>query len=382
MKNRIIMYSGGKGSFAVADYVKTHYPNDNILLYFTDTKWEHPDLYRFLYEGADKLELPLLIHADGRNPMQLMFDDKVVFNSRIGQCSIKLKAGVSSDYIRKGKVPNEEKWYNKEFLKSGDFRNEPILYFGIDWTEEHRRHAIERNWSPYQVELPLIDNVIDEDEVLAKHKIKQPRLYELGFSHNNCFGRCVKAGQGHFKNLHAKLPDVFRDTKERERAMSDYASAHHYLKNEHYIPPHLQMSEEERELALQELEDLYRPYLYDEVGEPPRVSHPADDDKPIVVDKLLVDRWFVYGVEEGSNDNKKVLRTVKTPVRRANKYLKSCYRLVETRHMIKKEYSFMKKMKDGKVHPYHLDKLEEDIKSEPEQIDMFDVGGCGCFIDM
>ena len=38
--NHIIFFSGGKSSFAVADYVKEKYPNDNILLYFTDTLWE------------------------------------------------------------------------------------------------------------------------------------------------------------------------------------------------------------------------------------------------------------------------------------------------------------------------------------------------------
>lgn len=220
MKNRIVMYSGGKGSFAVADYVKTHYPDDNILLYFTDTKWEHPDLYRFLYEGADALELPLLIHADGRDPIQLMFDEKVVFNSRIGVCSIKLKAGVSSDYLRFDKVPNEERWYNKEYLKSDDFKNDPVLYFGIDWTEEHRRHGIEKNWQPYEVALPLIDNMIDEDEVLKKHNIKQPRLYDYGFLHNNCGAICVKAGQAHYKNLYDMMPERFQYAKEREGEQS------------------------------------------------------------------------------------------------------------------------------------------------------------------
>lgn len=321
MKNRIVMYSGGKGSFAVADYVKTHYPDDNILLYFTDTKWEHPDLYRFLYEGADALELPLLIHADGRDPVQLMFENRVLFNSRIGQCSIVLKAGVSSDYIRKGKVPNEEKWFNKEYLKSDDILDEPILYFGIDWTEEHRSHAIKKNWAPYQVELPLIDNTIDEDEVLAKYSIKQPRLYELGFQHNNCFGRCVKAGQGHFKNLHAKLPEVFQKTKEQEHYLRVFVSMWHGIKD---IEEDLHFTKEDKKALQEELDAAYRPYFYYEA------------EKPEV---------FI------------------APSRMEN-------------------YSFMKRMRNKVTAPYALRDLEADIKEEPQQIDMFDIGGCGCFIDM
>lgn len=72
MKNRVIFFSGGKSSFSVADYVKTHFPDNNILLYFTDTLIEDPDLYRFIHEACDKLELPLLIHSRGITPAQLM----------------------------------------------------------------------------------------------------------------------------------------------------------------------------------------------------------------------------------------------------------------------------------------------------------------------
>jgi hypothetical protein len=50
--NRIIFFSGGKGSFATADWVQKTYPEDNIVLYFTDTLWEHPDLYRFNEEAS------------------------------------------------------------------------------------------------------------------------------------------------------------------------------------------------------------------------------------------------------------------------------------------------------------------------------------------
>lgn len=74
MKNRIVFFSGGKSSFATADYVKNKYPNDNIVLYFTDTNWEDADLYRFLYQAADRLQLPLLTHSMGITPLQLMFE--------------------------------------------------------------------------------------------------------------------------------------------------------------------------------------------------------------------------------------------------------------------------------------------------------------------
>jgi 3'-phosphoadenosine 5'-phosphosulfate sulfotransferase (PAPS reductase)/FAD synthetase len=55
----IVMYSGGKASWLAAYKVKEAYPEDLIQLVFTDTKTEDEDLYRFLEEGAEALELPL-----------------------------------------------------------------------------------------------------------------------------------------------------------------------------------------------------------------------------------------------------------------------------------------------------------------------------------
>lgn len=76
-RNRIIFYSGGKSSFTVAHLVKERYPEDNIVLYFTDTLWEDADLYRFIYEGADKLGLPMLIHSKRQTPIELMYESKI-----------------------------------------------------------------------------------------------------------------------------------------------------------------------------------------------------------------------------------------------------------------------------------------------------------------
>ena len=187
MKNHIIFFSGGKSSFSVADWVKTKYPEDNIVLYFTDTKWEDDDLYRFINEASDALELPMLTHADGRNPVELMFEKKLVFNSRIGDCSKILKMRVARQFLKKGIEPEIVEWRNKQYLKSEDFVTDATLYFGIGWEEMHREGPIRKNWKPFDVVMPLIDEVIDNDEVLAKYGIKVPALYEKGFAHNNCF---------------------------------------------------------------------------------------------------------------------------------------------------------------------------------------------------
>mgnify|MGYP003412778292 CR=1 FL=1 len=41
----------------------------------------------------------------------------------------------------------------------------------------------------------------------------------------------------------------------------------------------------------------------------------------------------------------------------------------------------MKKTKNGVTKPYTLRELREDAEKKPEQIDIFDIGGCGCFVN-
>lgn len=46
--------------------------------------------------------------------------------------------------------------------------------------------------------------------------IKRPRLYDLGFAHNNCGGFCVKAGLGHFYNLLKMMPERYAYHEQRQ----------------------------------------------------------------------------------------------------------------------------------------------------------------------
>ena len=327
VRNHIIFFSGGKSSFSVADYVKENYPNDNIVLYFTDTRWENHDLYRFINEASDKLELPLLTHAHGLNPVELMFEKKLVFNSRIGDCSKILKMKTARDYLKNGKKPEFEEWRNKHYLKSDDFITDATLYFGISFDEMHRAEPIKKNWKPFKVEMPLIDNVIDNNEILKKHNIEEPELYKLGFTHNNCNGRCVKAGQAHFKNLKEQMPEEFKKLMEQEHHLKVCVDAYRYIKR---IPDD-EITEEERQFMYDELDDAYRDYFYGRADKPKVYIPPQATASP--------------------------------------------------EHVEFKTYSFMKRTKNKETKPYPLGELARDLKEDEKQIDLFDFGGCGCFVE-
>lgn len=322
MKNRIIFFSGGLSSFSVAHLVKQKHPNDNILLYFTDTLWEDEDLYRFIYEVSNKLELPMLYHSVGLTPPQLMVLDRFLFNSRVGNCSKKLKMKPAADFLKKGIVPNIEKWHNEQYLKapieplSEDFKENTTVYFGIGWDEAHREGAIRHNWKPFEVQMPLIEEVINNDEILKLYNIRKPRLYEMGFTHNNCKGRCVKAGQGHFKNLLMKDERTYQELKEQEIIISNYIR--------YTNQPQIRSGQ-------------CKDYMFNDVYKFVSEGVKSDKIKNILACSPYTKR-FSFGVDCKGNP-------------------------------IKKPYSFIKDMP--------LNELEK----KPIQCDIWDIGGCGCFVD-
>lgn len=318
MNNHIIFFSGGKSSFAVAAYVKENYPDENIVLYFTDTLWEDEDLYRFIYEASDKLELPLLIHSRGITPPQLMVQQRFMANSRAGTCSKELKMKVSANYLKKGIVPEIEKWHNKHFLKEERFIEGATLYFGIGFMEMHREEPIRHNWKPFKVEMPLIENAIDNDEVLKKYGIRQPRLYDMQFVHNNCKGRCVKAGQGHFKNLLMKDEKTFIELMEQEIIISEYIR---YMKQ-----PQIKSGK-------------CKDYMFEDVYEFVSNGKKTDKIKNILSHKdYLNSKWRCFGEDRKGES-------------------------------IKKSFTFNKA------------KSLFQIYKEPVQCDLWDIGGCGCFVE-
>ena len=256
---RVVMFSGGIGSWACAKRVAEKYGTENLFLLFTDTKSEDEDLYRFLYQASANVGGKLVCLEDGRDLWEVFWDRKFLSNSRVDHCSHYLKRRPA-----------------KEWLKENCDKTSAVIYVGIDWTEIHRFDRIKKikdkegcTYEAPMTEAPYLDKN-EMIELLKAEGIEPPRLYAMGFAHNNCGGFCVKAGQGHFANLLKQMPERYKYHEDREQ---------------------------------------------------------------------------------------------------------------EFRNHFQKDVSFLKKSIDGVAHPYTLKTLREDIEKRPSQIDMFDIGGCGCFID-
>ena len=203
------MFSGGVGSWAAAKRVVEKNGVQDVTLLFADTHMEDEDLYRFLDEAAKDVGAPLVKISDGRTPWDVFFDERYLGNSRIDPCSKILKRQLL------------DRWRNENMNVETD-----QIYVGIDWTEIHRIERMLPIVAPWKYSAPLCEKPYIEKpamlKALVKAGIRPPRLYEMGFPHNNCGGFCVKAGQAHFKNLLEKLPERFRFHEEKEQEIRKF----------------------------------------------------------------------------------------------------------------------------------------------------------------
>jgi len=203
----IVFFSSGIASWVAARRVVERFGANDTILVFADTGIEDQDNYRFLYEGAKDTGAELVYLKDGRTPWDVFKDDRFLGNTRLATCSKRLKQEVCRRYID---------GLDCEF----------ILYLGIDGMESHRIPAIRKGYEPYVVDFPLCwDPWLTRDQyfqLAAQRGLKPPRLYELGFSHANCGGFCVKAGHTAFITLLANFPERYGFHEKKEQEMREY----------------------------------------------------------------------------------------------------------------------------------------------------------------
>ena len=186
MNRHIVSLSGGSASAVAADRVIERYGRDNVTLWFADTLWEDEDLYRFLED------------LEARWGM-------TIENSFAAPCSHELK--------------------QKPFLRYLKGLPKPLtVHLGLSWDEEHRMGKPKEIYEGVEgvtVDFPLLWKPIpylSYTKTIQDWGIKAPRLYELGFPHNNCGGRCVRQGIREWIRLKKTMPKRFREVSDWEQA--------------------------------------------------------------------------------------------------------------------------------------------------------------------
>jgi hypothetical protein len=212
----IVMFSGGIGSWATAKRVAEQHGTENLYLLFSDVKGnttdphigEDEDTYRFIADAHANIGGHLITVSDGRDIWQVFEDKRFLGNSRLASCSHELKQKPARKWLDENCEPEHT-----------------TVYVGIDWTETHRIAAIERNYLPFRAEAPLTEPpLLSKPEMIAwaeSEGLKSPRLYALGFAHNNCGGGCVRAGQAQFRQLLTLMPERYARWEQNEQRMRD-----------------------------------------------------------------------------------------------------------------------------------------------------------------
>src|SRR5699024_910165 len=83
---------------------------------------------------------------------------------------------------------------------------------------------------PVETRFPMIETF--REDTNAKYiienewGIKLPRMYELGFSHANCAGRCVRGGFQHYAQLYKIWPDQYQLQEEMEEDFREHFEKH------------------------------------------------------------------------------------------------------------------------------------------------------------
>jgi len=201
----VVTLSGGTASAVAASRVIERYSGEDIRLFFADTSWEDEDLYRFLDDLEAYWEKKIDRFVDGRNPLEVAEQRRLIPNQKRAPCSVALKVEPCVEFLAGLPKP-------------------VTLHLGLDITEQHRaarpKHEYEKI-DGVSVDLPLLwkpPAFPPHRRVVESWGIKAPRLYDLGFPHNNCGGRCVKQGIAEWLRLKVTFPERFEQVAAWEEA--------------------------------------------------------------------------------------------------------------------------------------------------------------------
>lgn len=202
-----VQFSGGAASYVAAKLILDECGHDGVALIFADTLIEDEDLYRFLSEAEQRLNHPVIRLAEGRDPWRVFYDERMMGNSRVDPCSKILKRKLL------------DRW------RAENCSDDCTLVIGYDATEDFRFQPLKARMAPVKVRAPLLEQGIWKEQAYAiveADRLRLPRLYQMGFAHNNCGGFCVKAGQASFALLLENLPARYAEHEAKEEAFRKF----------------------------------------------------------------------------------------------------------------------------------------------------------------
>lgn len=197
MRRVVVGYSGGVTSAWCAAWALDNFPKDEVIFLFHDTKEEHKDTYRFIYELAEKLGHPITEQSDGRSVTEVIYDENCLPNNRMAFCSRILKA-------------EQRDIYFKLLRESGVSEIINVLGFTALETQRVQRTFARGLQAGYTCRYPLIENNTTKQDCADwcnSIGVKPSEMYRWS-EHANCVA-CARGGKAYFLKVHEQEPVAF-----------------------------------------------------------------------------------------------------------------------------------------------------------------------------
>ena len=211
----VVSFSSGLSSALTAVRVMERYWKGLTRLVFMDTLFEDEDNYRFMTDFERRFDVEIIRLTEGRNPYEVSHDESVIPNQKLAPCTFRLKIDIFRAWLSEHEKPL-------------------TVHIGYDFAEMHRCEATRRNYEAlgYTVDFPLLWLPIEYRPYTQVCRqdwgIEPPRMYELGYTHANCGGRCVKQGQGDWLRTLANFPERYAEIQKWETEMRDHPKRKNY----------------------------------------------------------------------------------------------------------------------------------------------------------
>ena len=214
----IVSFSSGLSSALTAWRVFDRYGKDNTRFVFMDPLFEDEDNYRFMADFERRFDVEIIRLSEGRNPYEVSRDESVIPNQKLAPCTFRLKIQI----------------FKKWLVQQEKDTDHITIHIGYDFSEMHHCEATRRNYEAlgYTVDFPLLWQPIEYRSYTQVCRedwgIDPPRMYEMGYTHANCGGRCVKQGQGDWLRTLANFPERYAEIEQWETEMRDHPKRKDY----------------------------------------------------------------------------------------------------------------------------------------------------------
>jgi hypothetical protein len=207
----VVSVGGGLASTMVLpERVVARYGREHTVLVMAKLPNEDPDVWRLCDAVEAHLGLPIQYIGLGMTPWDIFFKERMMGSSRIDPCSRLLKRQVL------------DRWVKETYPNADVTCHVGITYHEVDRFIRFKAAFARQNM---KAEALLADDpTLTREWLMAECERRYgfiPRLYRLGFSHNNCGGACVKAGHKEWARLLFHLPDVYAWWEENEQRFQE-----------------------------------------------------------------------------------------------------------------------------------------------------------------